>query len=265
MTNNFQKDQQNVVTKFGSLITILESFISKIEVENIDNQTVTNEIRKIEPIISNFSSKMGEINDFYRKNNYQGYISHSAPEIANLTKFLATQTLPSKRREISNFIEYIKNSINHIKEVMLSTAQIISLELDINLKANNPFSAYCFIKTLFNSPTDKIIIIDPYIDYSIFYRYLMEIKNSTFIEIISDKKNLKGERLIRFQEVENLFKIEYPNYSLKLVENLHDRYLINATSGYNLGGSIKDAAKKSDFSIIRISEEKRLELIKNYT
>lgn len=48
-------------------------------------------------------------------------------------------------------------------------------------------------------------------------------------------------------------------------KKLHDRYLINEINAYSLGGSIKDAAFQSDFSITQLTEEKRDELIKTYT
>ena len=64
--------------------------------------------------------------------------------------------------------------------------------------------------------------------------------------------------------METLFAAEYPNYERKLFSDLHDRYLINETNAYSLGGSIKDAAKKSDFSIMQVTEDKRNELRQTY-
>ncbi len=45
-----------------------------------------------------------------------------------------------------------------------------------------------------------------------------------------------------------------------MVEHLHDRYLICDGVAYTLGGSIKDAASRSDYSIVQVSEAKKNEI-----
>jgi len=87
----------------------------------------------------------------------------------------------------------------------------------------------------------------------------------TKIKIVTDRDKLKGARLKEFKSVEVLFKSEYPNYTIEFRDSLHDRYLINEANAYSLGGSIKDAAKKSDYSIIQLTDEKRAELFALYT
>jgi hypothetical protein len=47
-------------------------------------------------------------------------------------------------------------------------------------------------------------------------------------------------------------------------DNLHDRYIISETNAYMLGGSIKDAAIKSDFSIVQLDIAKKEELLEIY-
>lgn len=49
-----------------------------------------------------------------------------------------------------------------------------------------------------------------------------------------------------------------------MIDNLHDRYLVCDGVAYTLGGSIKDAASKSDYSIVQISEAKKNEILQSY-
>jgi hypothetical protein len=147
---------------------------------------------------------------------------------------------------------------------MIALAQIIPPAIDVNLKANNPFSAYCFISDILSNVSSRLMVIDPYLDQSIFYRYLYRLNNSIQITLVADENKLNGQRLNAFNSVQILFEAEYPNYELKMLQNLHDRYLVTEINAYVLGGSIKDAAKNSDYSITQVSEEKRKELLQTY-
>ena len=142
---------------------------------------------------------------------------------------------------------------------MIAIAQIVPPSVDANIKAGNSFSAYCFLSSICGT-SSELIIVDPYIDQSIFYRYLSRLPKDTKIKIVTDKDKLKDTRLKEFESVEVLFASEYPNYARELREGLHDRYIINEANAYSLGGSIKDAAKKSDYSIVQLTDEKRNEL-----
>jgi len=147
---------------------------------------------------------------------------------------------------------------------MIAVAQIVTPSVDANLKANNAFAAYCFISSMIDGITSDLILVDPYIDQSVFYRYLYRLPKETKIKIVTDKAKLKGTRLNEFESAEVLFESEYPNYTRELRDGLHDRYLITEANAYTLGGSIKDAAKKSDYSIVQLTDEKRTELYALY-
>ena len=98
----------------------------------------------------------------------------------------------------------------------------------------------------------------------LFIRYLSELDKGVKITVVSDSIKLKGNKLTEFEMVEDLFKNEFPFYTRKMFNDLHDRYLINEVAAYNLGGSIAHAGFKSDFSVVELSSEKRSELIKKY-
>ncbi len=155
--------------------------------------------------------------------------------------------------------------IERISEVMIAIAQIETPSIDVNIKADNSFSAYCLISSIIEGTRSELVLVDPYIDQTIFYRYLYRLSKDIKIKIVTDEDKLKGIRLNEFESVEVLFQSEYPNYIRELRDSLHDRYIINEVNAYSLGGSIKDAAKKSDYSITQLTDEKRIEIYNLYS
>ena len=258
--SRFQNKQIESVSKIGAFVTCLESFLKTLDTNA--NELV--EIRKLQPIVGEFIAWSGELHKFLKENHYVAYykpIGTSANSISNL---LAYQTIPSKRLPNQRFKEGIESSKNLISETMIAIAQIVSSPIDVNLVAGNSFSAYCFISALIKTSRTELYIIDPYLDKTIFYRYLSELNKDLTIKLISDSRKLKGNKLLEFESVEQLFEIEFQNYSRKMHNNLHDRYLINEVKAYSLGGSIIHAAYKSDFSVIEISSDKRGEILNKY-
>jgi hypothetical protein len=251
----FQKEHQELVALIGALLVSLKS-LNGVIVENVDLASV----RRLQPVVSGFISKAGEMNKFFTKYHYPTYHKAIFRPPSYIATLLGNQTLPSKQLTADEFKKQLNIQIESLSEVMIATAQIVSPSIDANVKANNPFSAYCFLASMMDSISEEIVIVDPYIDQSIFYRYLSRLSKNVKIKIVSDIDKLKGTKLSKFESVENLFKTEYPNYTRELKSSLHDRYLINETNAYTLGGSIKDAAKKSDYSIVQLSDEKRLEI-----
>ena len=55
---------------------------------------------------------------------------------------------------------------------------------------------------MIDGTTSELMLVDPYIDQSVFYRYLYRLPKETKIKIITDKDKLKGTRLKAFESVE---------------------------------------------------------------
>lgn len=259
----FQIAQKEIVAMAGAFLVPLKSFsdsISTSEGRGLDLAGV----RRLQPIVSDFMSKAGDINQFCTKYHYPTYYKEIIRPASRIATLLGNQTLPSKELEIVPFKQQIDTHIEGISEVMIATAQIVTPSVDANVKAGNAFSAYCFFSSVIDGTISELILVDPYIDQSVFYRYLYRLPKETKIKIVTDRDKLKGERLKELESVEVLFESEYPNYTRELRDSLHDRYLINETNAYTLGGSIKDAAKKSDYSIVQLTDEKRAELCALY-
>lgn len=222
-----------------------------------------NNIRRLQPHIGDMVFLVN-INSFFWSYNYLTYYEHIASLYHHCASLLAIQTIPSKKKDTQVFLKDLQQWYNNLSEVAIAIAQIPSPPIDVHVKAQSPFQAYCFFIGLLLTVKDKLCLVDPYIDASIFYNYFFRLPNTIKIQIASSPENWNKTVREQIEAVEPLFRAEYPNYSRKDVADLHDRYIITETSAYQLGGSLKDAAKKSDFSIVQISESRRLDLINQY-
>ena len=96
------------------------------------------------------------------------------------------------------------------------------------------FEGYSFIKNLFNTANNRIIIIDGYLDYSV-----LEMMNDVTADItiyIASHTPITNREISLFQT----------NHSLNVIRtnNYHDRFIIIDDELYSVGSSIKDIGKK---------------------
>lgn len=118
------------------------------------------------------------------------------------------------------------------------------------------FDAYVFINDLLKLATNEIILIDNYIDetvFTIFSKY-PNIRIKIYTKIITKQVKLDFEK----------YKTQYLNIELFEFKNSHDRFLIiDKKEVYHLGASIKDLGKKwFAFSKFEIENLKILEYLK---
>ncbi|WP_418178924.1 RhuM family protein [Aliarcobacter lanthieri] len=148
---------------------------------------------------------------------------------------------------------YIQNgyAINTHK---ITEQRLLSLENDVNIlkskiKENKLekdsgifydgqiFDSYSFINDLLKLSKNEVILIDNYIDDTVF-TLLSKYPNINFTiytNNISKQLNLDFEK----------YKKQYKNISLKTFKNSHDRFLIlDKKEIYHLGASLKDLGKK---------------------
>ena len=118
------------------------------------------------------------------------------------------------------------------------------------------FDAYVFINDLIKIAVDEIILIDNYIDETVFiiFSKYPNIKIKIYTKTIT--KQLK----LDFQKYET----QYQNIELFEFKNSHDRFLIiDKKEVYHLGASIKDLGKKwFAFSTLEIENLKILDYLK---
>ena len=209
-------------------------------------------------------SFLPKINEFLNRYNYSTYYGEIYNPCHQVASTLAIQTLPSKKKKTEEFLENVCQHYKFMAEASIAIAQLPSPPTDINIKAQSPFQAYCFFIGLLSSVKDFVYLVDTYIDASIFYNYFYHLPKTAKIQIASSSDRWNPTIKKQIEAVEPLFLSEYPNYARKDITDLHDRFIITETTAYQLGGSLKDCAKKSDFSVVQISEARRLELISQY-
>ena len=118
------------------------------------------------------------------------------------------------------------------------------------------FDAYSFINDLLKLATNEILLIDNYIDETVFTLFSKYPNIKVQIYTANMTKQLK----LDFQK----YQTQYQNIELKEFKNSHDRFLIiDKKEVYHLGASLKDLGKKwFAFSKFEIENLKILEKLK---
>jgi hypothetical protein len=99
------------------------------------------------------------------------------------------------------------------------------------------FDAYVFVNDLLKLAKEEIVLIDNYIDESVFILFskYANIKVKIYAKTITKQLNLDFQK----------YQLQYKNIELKEFKNSHDRFLIiDKKEIYHLGASIKDLGKK---------------------
>lgn len=131
------------------------------------------------------------------------------------------------------------------------------------LEAGSPFTAFCKIKDLVEGDAaHELIWIDAYMDLSIFHRFLRGVAPGVAITLVTEEPRANSSRRDRdrwtgFLDVSRLFAQERSSNSYRLIVHnsgvLHDRWLLlDGKRLFHLGGSAKDAADRSYFTIGRL-------------
>jgi hypothetical protein len=162
---------------------------------------------------------------------------------------ITNQRFKELENEVINLKLKVENISNSLEDKTLKTKQGIFYEGEV-------FDAYVFVNDLLKSAGTEIILIDNYIDesvFTIFSKYLN-------IKIKIYTANLTKQLKLDFEK----YKKQYQNIELNEFKNSHDRFLIiDKKEVYHLGASLKDLAKKwFAFSKLEIENLKILEYLK---
>lgn len=258
----FQQQQRDIVIQIGAYLSPIKEFIDQYHI-NPNYAEDINAIRQLISCVENDFLRISVLN-FLGDNNIMVYYIGIATPYHGFNNMVSNQLMPSQKRTKEKFIEELQINYDKMSEGMMVFSQIPLPQIDVTLKAACPFQAFMFFTNLFESISDCIYIIDPWFDASIFYRYLFRLPTKTKIRLLLNSSNWKDKIRKEFKSAEQLFSLEYPNYIRRDDTTLHDRYIITNRFAYSLGGSIKDAAKKADYLVVQLTEEKRIELINKY-
>ena len=224
----FQRAQQDIVIMIGTYLAPVGDFLEKCKAD-INQAEDINAIRRLQSHVGNKLFLL-PVNQFLTKYNYEAYYRGIVQPYHNFANLLARQTLPSQKLNLQDFVTHIENEYKIMAETLIALAQIPLPQVNLAIKGNSPFTAYCFITHILSTVRDYLYIIDPWIDESLFYRYLYRLPKSIKIRILSSSDKW-SKNLRRVESVEELFKMEYPNYCRKDDPNIHDR-VINFSSSF---------------------------------
>ena len=119
------------------------------------------------------------------------------------------------------------------------------------------YDAYSLIIDIIKKANKKILIIDNYIDDSVFKMLTKKNNNVEVVILTSDKSNIQQIDIQKFNK-------EYPILKVAKTNKFHDRFIIiDNEEMYHLGASIKDLGKKC-FGINKIEDVEIIEKILNY-
>ena len=135
--------------------------------------------------------------------------------------------------KMNNIIESMNTRMDNF-ELRLDTITSTTYFKDKIFYDGQLYEGYSFIKNLFKKATNRIIIIDSYLDYSVL-EMLTDINIDISIYIASHTP-LSNREISLFQINHNLNVIRTNSY--------HDRFIIIDSELYNIGSSIKDIGKK---------------------
>ena len=150
---------------------------------------------------------------------------------------------------IENNVQILTDKQHHNEEKF----EIIFNELDDKQELKEKlfydgqiYDAYSLLINIIRKAKEKIIIIDNYIDKTILDILIYKNEN---VKVEIWTKNIKCDLDIK------KFNLQYPNVTIKKVNNFHDRFIIIDNEGlYHVGASLKDLGKKC-FAVNKMDKE----------
>ncbi len=137
-------------------------------------------------------------------------------------------------KELENDVSLLKSKVENISNSLENRTlkQKEGIFFD-----GQTYDAYVFVNDLLKSTKGEVVLIDNYIDESVFtlFSKYPNLKIKIFTQSISKQLYLDYQK----------YKTQYQNIELQEFKNSHDRFLIiDKTEIYHIGASLKDLGKK---------------------
>lgn len=120
----------------------------------------------------------------------------------------------------------------------------------------SPFRAYKIIRALCAGARARLELFDPWADGDTLIRYLSEVSPTVTVRLLTTSKALRGGQGVqgmRLSSISALLQVERGDlYALLINETLHDRHLRVDDEVFHLGGSVKDAGRRSPYTITKM-------------
>lgn len=160
-----------------------------------------------------------------------------------------------------NELNGIRDQTDQLRDVLqVARTEAMSLILSIPtevdtevLEARSPFQGYCKLKMFCETTNQKLIWADPYMACGLFHRYLNGLPETVSVVLITKERSTSDEYQ-SFLDISKLYANERgpSKYRLVVEPTNHDRWMQSDDQIYHLGGSAKDAGKRSDFTITKL-------------
>jgi hypothetical protein len=125
----------------------------------------------------------------------------------------------------------------------------------VNRRGTHSFDKY--LRGILAGSKDHVLIVDPYVDGTIFDSVLDVIPKTTNVKLIyAHKKGHFDQRAKRFSQ-------EYQRFHSRKFKWLHDRFIVVDDAGYILGPSIKDAASNYP-ALVTVLDSKGKDLLQSF-
>jgi polyhydroxyalkanoate synthesis regulator phasin len=170
------------------------------------------------------------------------------------TRFRIWATRTLKEYLLKGYV--LNNRMNRVEEsVEQLTKKVHAIDLQLKTELlpiqgifydGQVYDAYAFVNDLLRSATEQVVLIDSYIDdtvFTLFSKY-PALKFTVITRKLSKQLRLDVDK----------YKHQYSNLTIKISDQYHDRFLIIDKKTYHIGASLKDLGKKIfAFSKLNIS------------
>ena len=146
----------------------------------------------------------------------------------------ARESIDQRFKELENEVVLLKSKVSDISNSLESTT--LKQKQGI-LFDGQMYDAYAFVNDLLKSAKNEVVLIDNYIDdtvFTLFSKY-QNLKIKIYTQSISKQLRLDFQK----------YNYQYQNIELHEFKKAHDRFLIiDNTEIYHIGASLKDLGKK---------------------
>jgi len=172
----------------------------------------------------------------------------------------ATHQFQGKLQSNDEFSEEVKQALDEFKKSTFDIVCSVPNNLETHIVDKySPFSAFIMLRSLFETAKHRVVIIDPYLDDTIFYRYLNHVSLDVEVTLATEMKNLRADARNAFLDCSRLFAQERgPNKYTLIDSEMHDRWFLVDGEIYQSGASLKDAARNDPFTLVKLEPTKEV-------
>lgn len=241
-----RKEQQaDLLIQFGALIAPLEELVTYP-----DKQTAQTRSKASAKFTHDRGIFQQSLENFARGEPGHQYKVEKQEISSALNAFTGTMT--SFRDDTLQ----LAKKLQHVRDVTTRNILAIPCGLDAPvLEAGSPFAAFVKLRSICETANTHLFFVDPYMGQGPVRRYFHGIPDHVSVNVITKRRT--GQEFADFIDVSELFSHQRgPSlYRLMYHPGFHDRYLQCDNSVYHLGGSLKDAGRKSDYAITQVQAE----------